>query len=132
MKTSMKPRIKKISRGFTFIELLIGMVLIGVVAAMAVPRYVDAAQQELDDALWLQSVSVKNIHDIVTNHGELPSVSDLAAGMPASAGSSAVASGVQVSVSGEPDVVPTYTNALCTKPTKNVSDKVACVGAIAG
>jgi len=132
MKTSKKIHSKNNSRGFTFIELLIGVVLVGVVAAMAVPGYVDAAQQDLDDALWVQSVSVKNIHDIVLSLGDLPAVSDLAAGLPASADASAVASGVQIQVSGTLYVVPTYTNMLCTKPTKSVSDKVACVGSIAG
>jgi len=122
---------KKNSRGFSFIELMIGVVVLGVVASVSIPGYVNTAQQELDDALWAQSVSVKNIHDLVMSHGASPSVSYLAAGMLVSINSSAVASGVQVLVSGVSYVVPTYTNALCTEPTKNVSDKVQCVGAIA-
>jgi len=51
---------KKQLHGFTFIELLISMALIGVIAAMMVPRYTDAAQQEKDDTLWAQSIAVKN------------------------------------------------------------------------
>lgn len=131
MKTGMNANLKKTARGFTFIELLIGIVLIGVVATMAIPSYVDAAQQELDDALWVQSTSVKNVHDLVMGLGDFPTVSDLAEGLPESSDSSAVTSGVQVLVSGALYVVPTYTNSLCTEPTKSVSDKVACVGAVA-
>ncbi|HEC19505.1 MAG TPA: prepilin-type N-terminal cleavage/methylation domain-containing protein [Gammaproteobacteria bacterium] len=119
---------KKTIRGMTFIELLIGMVLIGVVAAMAVPRYVDAAQQARDDALWAQSVVVKNAHDAVLNTGAQPSVSALAAKV----GGKAVDGGVQVQISGTSYMVPTYANGLCTEPTKSVDDKVGCVGAIAG
>lgn len=120
---------KKYSRGFTFIELTLGLVILGVVGVMTVPRYVDAAQQEKDDLLWTQSVAVKNAHDAVMNKGSVPSVADLVAEMPSAA--TAVAGGVQVQVSGEAYVVPTYANSLCTEPTKSVSDKVGCVGAIA-
>lgn len=125
MKTNMKAQ-----KGMTFIELLIGMVLIGVVAAMAVPRYVDAAQQAKDDALWEQTVAVKNAHDAVTNKGAFPSVADLASTM--AGGAVAVDGGVQVSVSGEAVVIPTYSNSMCTQPTKSVNDTVGCVGAVAG
>jgi prepilin-type N-terminal cleavage/methylation domain-containing protein len=126
----MKTSVKKTSRGFTFIELLIGMVLIGVVAAMAVPRYVDAAQQAKDDSLWTQSVAVKNAHDAAANQGGLPSVSRLASGVTGNA--NAVAGGVQVQISGVTYVVPTYSNSMCTEPTKSVTDTVGCVGSIAG
>lgn len=119
----------KYEHGFTFIELLIGMVLIGVVAAMAVPRYVDAAQQAKDDSLWAQSVAVKNAHDAVINKGGTPSVSGLVTEMSGAA--VAVDGGVQVQVSGERYVVPTYSNALCTEPTKSVNDAVGCVGSVA-
>jgi len=125
----MKTHLKKTARGFTFIELLIGMVLIGVVAAMAVPRYVDAAQQEKDDSLWEQSVAVKNAHDAVMGKSGSPTITNLVAKM--TSGAIAIAGGVQVQVSGVTYVVPTYSNALCTKPTKSVGDKVGCVGAIA-
>jgi len=45
---------KKQLHGFTLIELLIDMVLISVSAAIAVPRYIDAAQQTKDDAYGLK------------------------------------------------------------------------------
>ncbi len=126
----MKASIKKTSAGFTFIELLIGMVLVGVVAAMAVPRYVDAAQQSKDDSLWAQSVAVKNAHDAVVNKYGTPTVTSLVSEMPT--GTDAVPNGVQVQVSGATYVVPTYSNALCTEPTKSVNDTVGCVGSITG
>ena len=130
MKISMNIHMKKRSRGFTFIELMLGLVILGVVGVMAVPRYVDAAQQARDDSLWAQSVAVKDAHDAVINQHAVPSVSSLAAQV--SGGASAVAGGVQVEVSGSRYVVPTYSNALCTEPTKSVHDTVSCVGSIAG
>ena len=117
------------SRGFTFIELLLGVVMIGVVGAVAVPNYVDAAQQSKDDSLWEHSTTVKNTHDLLMTHGTVPTVSDLAAGLLSDA--KAVAGGVQVTHSGDSYVVPTYSNALCTVPTMKVDETVACVGAIA-
>lgn len=129
MKSNIITGTKNSSRGFTFIELLIGMVLIGTIAAMAVPRYVDAAQQEKDDSLWAQSVAVKNAHDAVLNKNTTATVTSLVAELSGS--TSAIASGVQVQVSGATYVVPTYSNALCTEPTKSVNDKVGCVGVIA-
>ncbi|MCF6338402.1 MAG: type II secretion system GspH family protein [Gammaproteobacteria bacterium] len=120
---------KKQLRGFTFIELLTVMALIGVIAVMAVPRYIDAAQQAKDDTLWAHSIAVKNAHDAVTNRNEQPTVTNLTAEISAA---TAVANGVQIPISGVMYIVPTYSNALCTKPTKNVADPVRCVGAIAG
>lgn len=117
------------SGGFTFIELMIGLVLIGVVGAVAVPSYVNAAQQAKDDSLWEHSVKAKNTHDLLMTHGAMPTVSDLAAGMLG--GVVAVADGVQVQHSGATYVVPTYSNALCTVPTRKVNEAVACVGSIA-
>ena len=117
------------SRGFTFIELMIGMVILGVVGAVAIPSYVDAAQQSKDDSLWEHSTTVKNTHDLLISHGSVPTVADLAAGVLGEA--TAVAGGVQVQHSGENFVVPTYSNALCTVPTQKVDEAVACVGAIA-
>jgi len=119
---------KKYLHGFTFIELLTGLVLTGVIAATVVPRYADTAQQAKDDALWVQSVTVKNAHDAVTNRSEQPTVANLAAEVSADA--IAVANGVQVQISGAMYIVPTYSNALCTEPTRNVTDPVKCVGAI--
>jgi len=122
--------VKKIPQGFTFIELLIGMVLIGVIAVVAVPRYVDAAQQAQDDALWAQSVAVKNAHDALVNKRAIPTIANLVVEMEGDA--AAVAGGVRVQVSGINYVVPTYANVLCTERTKTVNEKIGCVGAIDG
>ena len=117
------------SRGFTFIELMLGMVILGVVGAVAVPSYVDAAQEAKDDSLWEHSTTVKNTHDLLMSHGSAPTVTDLAAGLLNDA--KAVAGGVQVKYSGGSYLVPTYSNALCTVPTQRVDEAVACVGSIA-
>ena len=119
---------KKQLNGFTFIELLIGIALMGIIAAMAIPRYINAAQQTKDDALWAQSTTVKNAHDAIINRNTQPTVTNLATEVSAA---TAVANGVQVQISGMVYIVPTYSNALCTVPTKSVNDPVRCVGAIA-
>jgi hypothetical protein len=73
-------------------------------------------------------VAVKNAHDAVVNKRDVPTVSRLAAEVVGDV--MAVAGGVQVRVSGETYVVPTYSNPLCTEPTKTVNDTVGCVGSI--
>jgi prepilin-type N-terminal cleavage/methylation domain-containing protein len=131
----MKNDTKKSAQGFTFIEMIIGLVILGVVGVMAIPRYVDAAQQALDDSLWQQSVAVKNAHDQAVSRGGLPSVATLTATLVKSAGhgeAQAVAGGVQVRVDGKSYLVPTYSNPLCTQATSSINDTVRCVGAIAG
>jgi MSHA pilin protein MshA len=125
----------KYAQGFTFIELIIGLVILGVVGVMAIPRYVDAAQQAKDDSLWQQSVAVKNAHDLAVSRVGLPSVLALTVTLAETAAHSdsrAVAGGVQVQVAGKTYVVPTYSNPLCTQLTQNVNDTVRCVGAISG
>jgi prepilin-type N-terminal cleavage/methylation domain-containing protein len=117
------------SRGFTFIELMLGMVIVGVVGAVAVPNYVNAAQEAKDDLLWEKSVTVKNTHDILVSQGTAPTVDDLAAGLMGNY--KAVAGGLQVELSGQSFVVPTYANAMCTVPTQKLDETVACVGSIA-
>ena len=117
------------SRGFTFIELMLGMVIVGVVGAVAVPNYVNAAQEAKDDLLWEKSVTVKNTHDILVSQGTTPTVDDLAAGLMGNY--KAVVGGLQVELSGESFVVPTYANAMCTVPTQKVDETVGCVGSIA-
>jgi len=121
---------KKYLHGFTFIELLLSIALMGVITATAIPRYIDSTQQTKDDTLWAQSVAVKNAHDAVINRNSQPTVANLAT--EAFADATAVAHGVQIQISGAMYVVPTYSNALCTEPTKSVNDPVRCIGTIAG
>jgi len=126
----MKKTMKKQHCGFTFIELVLSITILGVVGVMTIPQYVDAAQQALDDAKWEQSVVVKDkFVEVAATRGESPTVAVLAASLPGEV-VSALPQGIHLMVSGEAYTIPTYSNSICTTLTNSVEEKVLCVGSI--
>ena len=116
--------------GFTFVELVLGMAIVGFIGVLTVPRFVAAAEASQAQARWDITVSAKNARShIVDQTGDKPTVIALADHMSATCGK-AIAGGIQVSVDGEDVTIPTYTNSLCNVPTRSVNDQVACVGSI--
>lgn len=117
-------------KGFTFVELVLGVAILGFVGALAVPRFVDAAEAAHAQARWDVSVNAKNVRShIVDQTGNKPTVIALADQMSATGGK-ATAGGIQVRVNGEDVTIPTYANDLCNEPTRSINDQVACVGSI--
>jgi type II secretory pathway pseudopilin PulG len=115
------------SSGFTLIETLLGMSMLAVVGMMTVPDFVVAADAASAQARWDMSVTAKNSHnDIATQTGSTPTVDALANGISGKA----VSGGILVQVDGEDYTIPTYANSLCNEPTKNINEKVRCVGSI--
>ena len=116
--------------GLTLIEVVLIMTIMAVVGAMTVPQYVAAADEASADAKWKVSVAAKNNQSALTEQtGSAPTIIALAEQM-SDAGGIAVAAGIQVEVDGKTHTIPTYTNSLCNKPTRNINDHVGCVGAI--
>lgn len=125
-----RSKMKKHNRGFTFIELVLSLAVLGVVGAMTVPQYVDAAQQALDDAKWEKSVAVKDkFVEVASTRNKIPTVAVLAAYLPGET-AKALPEGIRLMVDGKAYTVPTYSNSTCTILTKNVEEKVLCVGSI--
>jgi len=115
------------SSGFTLIEAILGMAMLAVIGMMTVPDYVVAAEEADAQAKWDISVAAKNSHtDFASQTGGVPSVVALAEGVSGKA----VPGGILVQVDGENHTIPTYTNSLCNEPTKNINEKVRCVGSI--
>ena len=126
----MKRIMKKHNRGFTFIELLLSLAVLGVVGVMTIPQYVDAAQHALDDAKWEKSVAVKNkFTEVALTRNKVPTVTVLAAYLPGET-VKALPEGIRLMVDGEAYTIPTYSNSTCTILTKNVEEKILCVGSI--
>ena len=115
------------SSGITLVETVLGMAMLAVIGVMTVPDFVVAAEEADAQAKWDISVVAKNSHsNIATQTGSKPTVAVLANGVSGKA----VSGGILVQVDGEDYTIPTYANLLCNEPTKNVNEKVRCVGSI--
>jgi MSHA pilin protein MshA len=113
--------------GFTLIELVIVIAVLGILAAIAIPKFVALQDDALVAAKKGMSGAVKSAHAVaIADLKKFPTVASLADYVNGE-GVVAAATGVTVDIDGTSHTVPTYKDSKCTTATGATTDVVQCV-----
>jgi MSHA pilin protein MshA len=118
--------------GFTLIELVAVLVILALLGAMAVPRFVDVSNDALTAAKNGSEAAVRTAQSMaIAKLKRAPQLSELINYV----GGQNVAvdpagKGIQVTINSVAYVVPTYTDTTCSTATGAPGDTVNCVGSI--
>ena len=122
---------RKKARGFTLIEIIIAIIILGVLSAVVVPKYFSIRESTINASKDAAKNIVKSALGVaIFEKGKFPRVIDLAKHIASKNIVMAVASGVQVVVDGKNYIVQTCKDDMCQLPTTSPVDEVRCVGSV--
>lgn len=116
--------------GFTLVELIMVLVLVGLISSLAIPRYMNRSDAALAQAKKDTSRAVKTamIMAMADTH-TYPDMSKLASYVQADR-VKVVNEGLTVTRKGDQFTVLTYRDSNCSQHTQTTRDIVQCVGSV--
>jgi len=116
--------------GFTLVELVLVLVIIGLLSAVAIPKYIEANNKKQISQENYASGSVRTAWVVAkADIKQKPSVTVLASYVQAEK-VNVTNEGIMFQQNGKALLVPTFMDDNCTEPTHSPNDQVACVGSI--
>ncbi len=118
-------RMKREQAGFTLIELVMVIVILGILGAMAIPKFVDLSGSAKTASVESMEGAVKSAWAVtIAEKKRAVTVAEIAANVD---GGTAANDGIDVDVDGTTYTVLTWTAANCTGATAGTGDTVLCV-----
>ena len=116
--------------GFTLIELVAVLVILALLGAMAVPRFVDMQAEALTAAQNGSKNAIKSAHALyIAEQKTYPTVDQLAAYVTSDEGVAGDVNGINVTINGNNYKVFTYQNTDCSGATAAAPGNIVrCVG----